>query len=191
MSGIAHLGDYAQAPKLTKYAYFARALKPGMSPAEIRNAILTNPSPFASRPTDVEINLFTTRYQITASSSEVRFGFSSGLDALILKDTITGDIVAISAGVGPAALDLLTEGSEVFAKTPLLGANLGQFDDFYMMLQGVRQNDPNSLIQLFGHSQGVANTTLAYAASIRDGWESKIVGAYNFAGYGIDTAALL
>ena len=185
-----HLGDYAQGSVTIQYAYFAKVLKPGMNADQIAKSMKGFISPFTNL-SDTDIAYFAQRYKILSSSSETRFAFSSGLDALVLKDSLTGMIIPVSAGIGPDPATASGEFGETALRTAFKGANLPQFDDFYRMVTEARSADPNSLVAMFGHSQGVANTTLVYAAAIRDGWENKIAGVYNYAGYGIDVPALV
>ncbi|MFM7858284.1 MAG: hypothetical protein ACKO96_41800, partial [Flammeovirgaceae bacterium] len=103
-----------------------------------------------------EITEFYNRYEVVASSSQLPSSVAGGLDALVLRDRNTQNLLVAFGGVGPFQnYDTATgEGVDLLAQSDLYGFPVRELLAFKTLFDPLLTQFPNDVIDIVGHSKG-------------------------------------
>jgi len=151
--------DYSKSGVKTKYGYFAKVLRPGMSASQIETEIkkLQATSKFVVKLSDPEIQDFINNFEILDSSSMHKQALDAGLDALILRSKTTQYMAVAIGGVGPV-LDVntaVTEGLKFRSESANYGFSVYELLALKSFFDPLKNKYNQDVIEIFAHSKGV------------------------------------
>lgn len=188
MGVLAKASDYRDSLFEAKIAYYADRLQPGLTPAQITAQLALPQHTFANL-TSTEISTFIARYQVIASSHEARFKSLNAptLDAIILRDLVTGEVSIAIGGVGPDNMSELIP-TATTTGLGLIGSGYVTSELHALISMYTSSILPTDLVGIAGFSKGGTLAQGLYGYLAHNDNVGNIQRVVTFGSYGVNLA---